>query len=95
MSTSKSSLEAQLFQSQENNDNLSVEKETFVQDRAVLKQEIVDLHDKLAIATAEVSISVWYNVRVSSRIKNLGERLARRKMLGYSHICLPHPLLHC
>ncbi len=53
MSTSKSSMEAKLFQAL---DNLSVEKEAFVHERAVLKQEIVDLHDKLGFATAEVSI---------------------------------------
>ncbi len=58
MSTTNSSLEAQLFQAQEKIDSLSVKKEAFVQERAVLNQEIVDLHDKLAIATAEVSISV-------------------------------------
>ena len=60
MSTSKSSLEAQLLQAQENIENLSAEKEVFVQERAVMKQEIVYLQDKLAIATAEVSMSVWY-----------------------------------
>ncbi len=58
MSTTNSSLEAQLFQAQEKIDNLSVEKEAFVQERAVLKQEFVELHDKLGFATAEVSISV-------------------------------------
>ncbi|XP_064386040.1 cingulin-like isoform X3 [Halichondria panicea] len=56
LSTTNSSLEAQLFQAQEKIDNLSVEKEAFVQERAVLKQEIVDLHDKLAIATAEAEL---------------------------------------
>ena len=56
MSTTKSSLEAQLFQAQENIENLSVEKEVFVQERTVMQQEIVYLQDKLAIATAEVSI---------------------------------------
>ncbi len=59
MSTTKSSLEAQLFQVQKEIDNLSVEKEAFVEEQTVLKKEIVDLHDKLAIATAEVSMS-WY-----------------------------------
>ncbi|XP_064387879.1 adventurous-gliding motility protein Z-like [Halichondria panicea] len=53
LSTSKSSMEAKLFQAL---DNLSVEKEAFVQERAVLKQEIVDLHDKLAITTAEAEL---------------------------------------
>ncbi|XP_064385737.1 cingulin-like protein 1 isoform X5 [Halichondria panicea] len=56
LSTTNSSLEAQLFQAQEKIDNLSVEKEAFVQERAVLKQEIFDLHDKLAIATAEAEL---------------------------------------
>ena len=56
--TTKSSLENQLLQAKESVDNLSVEKESFLQERTVLKQEIVDLHDKLAIVTAEVYISI-------------------------------------
>ncbi len=36
---------------------MDVEREAFVQERTVMKQEIVDLHNKLAIATAEVSMS--------------------------------------
>ncbi len=76
MSTTKTSLEAQLLQAQENIENLSVEKEVFVQERTVMKQEIVYLQDKLAIATAEVHVCqygiVHLHVRVSSRINNLG-----------------------
>ncbi len=49
--TTKSSLEVQ---AKESVNHISVEKESFLQERTVLKQEIVDLHDKLAIVTVEV-----------------------------------------
>ncbi len=60
--TTKSSLENQLLQAKESVNILSVEKESFLQERTVLKQEIVDLHDKLAIVTTEVSIIIMVHL---------------------------------
>ena len=57
--TTKSSLEVQ---AKESVNHISVEKESFLQERTVLKQEIVDLHDKLAIVTAEVSIIIMVHL---------------------------------